>query len=824
MVTKVVSKITVSGGLVQSGTSLDSTADGQALIRDAGALTFRPLTASDISGGISGGGTVTSVAAGTGLTASPSPITGAGTVSLTVPVAIVNGGTASTTAAAALTALGAVPTTRTLTTTGPLTGGGDLSANRTLSVNAFTTGAAGVVPASGGGTTNFLRADGTWAAPPGGGGSGTVTSVTAGTGLTASPNPITATGTVSLVVPVTIANGGTGATSAGAALTALGGVPTTRTVSTTAPLSGGGDLSADRTLSVSTFTTGAAGIVPASGGGTSNFLRADGTWASPPGSGGYQPLDGDLTSLAAASATNAIYYRSAADTWTTVTIGSGLSFSGGTLGATSSTEVFYRFDATGTTMVDPGSGKLRFNNSTLASATAIAISKTTDPGVDISTYLKSLVSGDQLYIQDQGNSANWLRFILNATPTNNTSWFQLNGSVSSSAGAVPSNNSQLVVVLQRSGGAGGGTGTVTNVATGTGLTGGPITTTGTISLATPVSIANGGTGGTSASSALANLGAQAALTITDTSTLNLTLSGGGNLFGDVNGGPLLSGVCGLRLTTESGTPVSTTDRTAQGTVYLTFSRGNQVVLYDGTTDRLYLLAAELSCLLSDATKSPAAVAAGANYDLFAWDDAGTVRLSRGPAWSSDTARGTGAGTTELEYFNGRLVNKQAITNGPAARRGTYVGSLRGSAANQTEDSELRRFLWSMYQQAQRQGRFSQYAPHTYASSTYRQWNADSTAKAEAILGQRSLLTFALFGQIQGGAAGRYPVINMGIDATNAASMNARVFDNSGNLAESSALEGQNVAEGYHSFAPVEVALDALSSSFNSVTLAILLSA
>ena len=35
----------------------------------------------------------------------------------------------------------------------------------------FTSGTAGFAPASGGGTTNFLRADGTWAAPPGGGGS-----------------------------------------------------------------------------------------------------------------------------------------------------------------------------------------------------------------------------------------------------------------------------------------------------------------------------------------------------------------------------------------------------------------------------------------------------------------------------------------------------------------------------------------------------------------------------------------------------------------------------------------------------------------------------
>ena len=39
-------------------------------------------------------------------------------------------------------------------------------------VETFTATTEGVVPASGGGTTNFLRADGTWATPAGGGGSG----------------------------------------------------------------------------------------------------------------------------------------------------------------------------------------------------------------------------------------------------------------------------------------------------------------------------------------------------------------------------------------------------------------------------------------------------------------------------------------------------------------------------------------------------------------------------------------------------------------------------------------------------------------------------
>ena len=49
----------------------------------------------------------------------------------------------------------------------------------------------------------------------------------------------------------------------------------------------------------------------------------------------YQPLDADLTALAALSGTNTIYYRSAASTWSSVTIGTGLTFSGGTLAASS---------------------------------------------------------------------------------------------------------------------------------------------------------------------------------------------------------------------------------------------------------------------------------------------------------------------------------------------------------------------------------------------------------------------------------------------------------------------------------------------------------
>lgn len=79
------------------------------------------------------------------------------------------------------------------------------------------------------------------------------------------------------------------AADAAAQRAAMGVPPTARSIATTAPLAGGGDLSADRTLTVAEFSSTSAGVVPASGGGTTNFLRADGTWAAPPGGGGGSP-------------------------------------------------------------------------------------------------------------------------------------------------------------------------------------------------------------------------------------------------------------------------------------------------------------------------------------------------------------------------------------------------------------------------------------------------------------------------------------------------------------------------------------------------------
>lgn len=143
---------------------------------------------------------------------------------------------------------------------------------------------------------------------------------------------------------------------------------------------------------------------------------------------------------------------------------------------------------------------------------------------------------------------------------------------------------------------------------------------------------------------------------------------------------------GGRLTLSSATPVMTSDVSNSTSIYYTPYKHDKVPLYDGSNWSMTTFT-EITNTTTDNTKNPAAVGADSNYDLFVWSDSGTIRLGRGPAWTSATARGTGAGTTELERINGIWVNKIAITNGPAAQRGTYVGTVRSDASS-TIDWEL----------------------------------------------------------------------------------------------------------------------------------------
>lgn len=225
-----------------------------------------------------------------------------------------------------------------------------------------------------------------------------------------------------------------------------------------------------------------------------------------------------------------------------------------------------------------------------------------------------------------------------------------------------------------------------------------------------------------------------------------------------------------RLTLTSGTPVTTSNVTGATTVYYTAYVGRRVPIYNGTQWVMADIGGELSQTTADTTKSPAAVTTNSNYDLFVWNDSGTLRCTRGPAWSSATARGTGAGTTELEQVNGIWVNKIAITNGPAAQRGTYVGTIRSDGSSQINDSLGLRHVWNMYNRQKRPLRKAIVtSTWNYSTATWRQANADTANQVSAVFGMNDDTTNLIVNMaaFSSGATGRVVSAGVGLDSTTA---------------------------------------------------------
>jgi len=142
------------------------------------------------------------------------------------------------------------------------------------------------------------------------------------------------------------------------------------------------DLTATQvTAMLNTFTSSLKGLVPNSNGGTTNFLRADGTWAAPPGGAGISDGDkGDITVSGSGAtwtiANDAVTYAKIQNVAASrllgrasgtsgdveeITLGTNLSFSGGVLnaaGGSASVDVQYFFASDNWTNPSPSTRKL----------------------------------------------------------------------------------------------------------------------------------------------------------------------------------------------------------------------------------------------------------------------------------------------------------------------------------------------------------------------------------------------------------------------------------------------------------------------------------
>lgn len=269
-----------------------------------------------------------------------------------------------------------------------------------------------------------------------------------------------------------------------------------------------------------------------------------------------------------------------------------------------------------------------------------------------------------------------------------------------------------------------------------------------------------------------------------------------------------------RVTLTTGTPVA--DGTAQSTVYFTPFNGNMIALYNGTLWSTYEFV-ERSVVLSGLTNAK-------NYDLFGYIKAGALAIDLGPTWNSgasagsDTARGTGAGSTDLVLQAGVYVNTNAVTgtiNGDsiAAKTGRYLGSIRTTGATTTEDSVLNRLVFNAQNRVIRAVRryesTTSWVKGALGAATWRQANASVANQITVLSGLPGLS--ALFLQTESLVAATAATVsaNVGIgeDSTTAlATESSSAFQfisvNNG-FAMGVALLNKSVPLGYHFYAWLE---------------------
>lgn len=217
-----------------------------------------------------------------------------------------------------------------------------------------------------------------------------------------------------------------------------------------------------------------------------------------------------------------------------------------------------------------------------------------------------------------------------------------------------------------------------------------------------------------------------------------------------------------RLTTESGVPVSTSDRTSQGTLYFTPSTASgvaqtngNITLYNGSA-LVNKAFTELSLALT--------LTSGKNYDVFVDYNSGTPQLVLSAAWTDDTTRSDALG----------VQSGIVIKSGTAAYR--WVGTIRASGANVTEDSGGitgttqvggKRFVWNAYNQVPRSMKVIDTTDTwSYTTDTIRQANGATGNKVEYVTGAAGTLLYAtVVATVKLASNTRAAKAGVGIDST-----------------------------------------------------------
>lgn len=252
----------------------------------------------------------------------------------------------------------------------------------------------------------------------------------------------------------------------------------------------------------------------------------------------------------------------------------------------------------------------------------------------------------------------------------------------------------------------------------------------------------------------------------------------------------LMGISGItpggRITLESGVPVSSSSQVSKSTIYYTPYLHDWVRLYDGTRPKLYQFT-ERSLALSGLTS-------GKNYDVFLYDNAGTLTLELSAAWTNDTTRADAlAWQAGVGY----------VKSGTATR--LYLGTIRTTGTTTTGlefgavDTKPYCFLKNYYNRVRAAFRWSDSTDSwSYTSSTLRAMNNSANARFEFVDVEPSVVDASVVIHIGGLGNARLAI---GYDSTSAIYTALAQFNGVG---FSGAMhEAVRTTLGYHYVAPLE---------------------
>jgi len=236
-----------------------------------------------------------------------------------------------------------------------------------------------------------------------------------------------------------------------------------------------------------------------------------------------------------------------------------------------------------------------------------------------------------------------------------------------------------------------------------------------------------------------------------------------------------------RLTLTSGSPIVTTDQASKSTIYFTPYLGNQIALYNTTsTNWEYLTFTEASIAL------PAT--AGVNYDIFAYDVAGTLTLEL-VVWTNITTRATALAKQDSVY----------VKSGTADHK--YLGSVYTPNLGLTDHTATNRYLWNYYHRKKAHMSVGDGNSHYYLGGT-RLWNG-STTPLNFIVGvvEETFAANTMAWLKRTGAAVQRVMAGFGLNTT--AGMSADVSTSSTYDIQTGTAAFINPREGFNSINPLE---------------------